>query len=148
MTVNFWLVFLHLLGASIWVGGHLILASRYVPEVLKTSNTELLKSFEQRYEKIGIPALLVQVATGVALAWLKGVPPWRWFHFHSGIEILVSYKLILLLATLALGLHARLVLIPSLNSKTLRALAWHVRLVTLLAVLLLMIGTWISSGGQ
>ena len=46
------LLIFHLLGAAIWVGGHLILAIGILPEVLKKKDPEILLNFEKKYEKI------------------------------------------------------------------------------------------------
>lgn len=42
------LLVIHLIGASIWVGGHLFLSLRILPEVLKKRNPEILLSFEKK----------------------------------------------------------------------------------------------------
>ena len=54
---------LHLLGATVWTGGHLILATVILPRALKHSDVEGIRNFENAYERIGIPALIVQIAT-------------------------------------------------------------------------------------
>jgi uncharacterized membrane protein len=62
-----YLVLFHLLGACVWVGGHLILSLSVLPKALKAKNTKVITEFENSFEKIGIPALLIQVLTGVFL---------------------------------------------------------------------------------
>ena len=54
-----WLLILHVLGASIWIGGHLILCLRYLPEALRKRNPEIIKAFEKKYEIVGLPSLLL-----------------------------------------------------------------------------------------
>ena len=49
--------------------------------------------------------------------------------------------------TVALAAHARLRLIPTLSSDTLPRLAWHIRLVTLVSVLFVVVGATIRYGG-
>ncbi|MBF3283866.1 copper transporter, partial [Pseudomonas aeruginosa] len=51
------LLFLHLLGAAIWVGGHLVLALGILPGALRRRDPQAIRAFEQVYERIGIPAL-------------------------------------------------------------------------------------------
>lgn len=72
------LLFLHLLGAAIWVGGHLVLALGILPGALRRRDPQAIRAFEQVYERIGIPALLLQVVSGLWLAslWL---PFDHWF---------------------------------------------------------------------
>ena len=58
------LLFLHLLGATVWVGGHLFIAIKLLPTALRTGDKTALLNFERNYESIGMPALIVQVITG------------------------------------------------------------------------------------
>jgi putative copper export protein len=141
------IVILHVLGASIWVGGHLVLALGVLPAALRTREPSRLLQFEASFERVGIPALLTQVATGVWLArrWAPDID--RWFAPVSPAEWLVLGKLILLAATVALAAHARLRLIPRLRPEALPWLAAHIVAVTVLGVLLLVFGAGIRTGG-
>ena len=71
------LLFLHLLGASVWVGGHLVLLFSVLPGALRRRDVQPVRAFEQLYERVGIPALLLQIATGI---WLAGqwLPHAQW----------------------------------------------------------------------
>ena len=53
----------------------------------------------------------------------------------------------LLAVTAALALHARFRVIPKLSDATLPALAWHIRIVTLAAVLFVLAGVSVRFGG-
>lgn len=66
--MTFWLLFLHIIGASIWVGGHLILSIRYLPNAVLKKEIGPLTQFEEKFEVVGIPALLIQVVTGIIMA--------------------------------------------------------------------------------
>lgn len=81
------LLVLHLIGATIWVGGHLILAMGILPEVLKKKDPQILLNFEKKYEKIGMPALLVMVITGIWMSVQFGIG------FSSGFTLLIPWKL-------------------------------------------------------
>jgi putative copper export protein len=136
----FLLVALHVLAATVWTGGHLVLALTVLPRALRASDPALLHQFESGYEKIGIPALLIQVITGFILA-LKAVPDTaRWFAFEDTAGMLVFCKLALLAATMGLAIHARTRVLPDLDASKLRALAWHIVPVTVMAVLLVLVG--------
>ena len=52
------LLIIHLLAATIWIGGHLILTTRYLPEAIKTKDLEKLKTFKDKFEPIGMPSLI------------------------------------------------------------------------------------------
>ncbi|MEX2380512.1 MAG: copper resistance protein CopD [Vicingaceae bacterium] len=139
-----WLITLHLMGASIWIGGHLVLTLRILPEVLKSRNFEPLLYFEKKYEKVGMPALLLQIVTGVILA-LKYSP--TLIAFETAQQTAISIKFFLLFATIALAISARLFIFPKLNDKNLNLLALHIVLVTLFSVGFLLCGVAVRFGG-
>ena len=58
---------LHVLGATIWTGGHLVLSTSVLPKALARRSPEVLQEFESGFERVGIPALIVQVLTGIWL---------------------------------------------------------------------------------
>jgi putative copper export protein len=137
---------LHILGAAVWAGGHLTLAVTILPNALRQQRAAPVSEFEQRFERIGLPALAVQIVTGLWLAERLLGSPGRWF--DSGpVARAVQVKLGLLALTLGLAIHARFRVIPRLSDETLPTLAWHIRLVTLAAVLLALIGASIRFAG-
>jgi putative copper export protein len=143
---HFFLV-LHLLAASIWIGGHLLLLIRYLPEALKNSSAEIITDFEKKFELIGIPALLIQIITGILMAYHYDVGVSKWFTFENQIEKVISLKLMLLFTTLILAIHARLFIIPKLNKNNLKQLGWHILLVNIIAIAMLILGSFIRFGG-
>ena len=141
------LVALHLLGAAVWVGGHLVLSLVVLPQALRARDASIVREFESGYERIGLPALLLQVITGMWLA-LHWVPDMRsWLTPASLHGWLVVVKLGLLAATLALAAHARFRLVPALDARGLSTLAYHIVGVTLLGVAMLITGVAIRTGG-
>ena len=62
------LLLLHILSATIWTGGHIVLSVVVLPTALKEKSPERLIDFESVYKTIGMPALIVQVVTGIMLA--------------------------------------------------------------------------------
>lgn len=137
---------LHVLGASVWTGGHLVLALTVLPRALRSRRVEVITEFEAGFERIGIPALVVQVATGLWLA-ARYVPPRAWFDLGSPLSRVVLAKLALLAATAALAAHARLRVLPGVTSERLGALAAHVVPVTVLSVLFVLVGLSLRVGG-
>ena len=139
------LLYFHLLGASVWIGGHLVLALGILPGALRRRDVQAIRNFEQVFEKIGLPALLLQVFTGLWLAslWL---PHALWLG-DSPQAALIQAKLGLLALTAALGVHARLVLIPRLSAESLPALGWHIALITLSALAFAWVGSGFRFGG-
>lgn len=141
------LISLHLLGAAIWTGGHMILALGILPGALRSRNVDAVRQFEEKYERIGIPALLVQALTGLRLAYLF-LPDWsQWLSFESRVSTHIALKLTLLGLTLILAMHARFRLIPQLGEHNLRFLASHIIAVTILAVLFVLVGVSMRIGG-
>ena len=140
------ILLLHVLGASVWAGGHLVLAVTVLPGVLRNKSPAELLRFESAYERIGMPALVIQVATGLWLAYRVVPDPGQWFAFSDPVARLVGTKLVLLAITIAFALDARLRIIPKLSESNLVALAWHIVPVTVISVLFVVIGVSFRTG--
>lgn len=141
------LLIFHLIGAAIWVGGHLVLTLGILPEVLRKKSPELLLNFERKYEKIGMPALVIMVITGVWMAYQFGQGISTWFHFSNPIETVISIKLLLLFSTVLFALSANLWVLPKLSAKTLPLMAFHIISVTIIGVCMLILGSFVRYGG-
>lgn len=141
------LLIIHLLSATIWVGGHLILCFRYLPLALKNKDPNVIREYEKQYEPIGIPALLLLVITGIIMAYDYNVTFSSWFTFSNNIEKVVSIKLILLFTTLVLALHARFFIIPKLEVSSLRLMSIHIIILSIVAVTMLVFGSLVRVGG-
>ena len=141
------LVIIHVLAATIWAGGHLILAIVFLPKALKTKDIETIRSFEEKYELIGIPALIIQIASGIWLSFIRIPNFFDWFDFSYFVPINISIKLALIIITLLLALDARLRIIPKLSKDNITQLAYHIIPVTIIAVLLVIIGVSFRFGG-
>jgi len=140
------IVFLHVLGASVWVGGHLVLAISVLPRALKARKPEILLGFERGFERVGMPALLLQVVTGSWLA-LTYVPRIAdWFNLSARVPAHILLKLALLVGTLLLAFSARFRVIPRVTPDTSKTLAWHIILVTVFAVLFVAVGVSLRTG--
>ena len=138
-----WLVIVHALAATVWTGGHLVLDLGVLPQALRQRRSQLIRSFEETFEPLGLTALAIQVLTGVWMAsiYLPGFS--GLFTPVNPIGMLVGTKLLLLLSTAALAVHARLRLIPNLNDDNLTGLAWHIRAITALAIAFVVVGALI-----
>ncbi|WKW46523.1 CopD family protein [Myroides sp. JBRI-B21084] len=143
------LLILHLIGATIWVGGHIVLLVNILPQVWKFKNTDILFNFEQKYEKLGMPALAVMVITGVRMAYLYNIKLANWFQFTSPIEKVISTKLCCLFVILILALSAQFFVLPKLktNIKYLPLMSFHMITVTLISITMLVLGSFIRYGG-
>ncbi|MCU0565014.1 MAG: CopD family protein [Oculatellaceae cyanobacterium Prado106] len=141
------LVILHTLGATVWVGGHLVLAATVLPQALKQRNPDRIHHFEEHFENFGLAALLLQVITGLWLTWIYFPGFQNFLAFDSFLSTYIAIKLGLLLGTIALALHARFFIIPNLTKETLNSLAYHIIGVTTLAVLFVILGSGIRLGG-
>ncbi|OKH20200.1 copper resistance protein CopD [Hydrococcus rivularis NIES-593] len=141
------LVILHTLGATIWTGGHLVLALTVLPQALKQRDPDRIHQFESHFEGLGLLALLLQVLTGLWLTWIYFPKLEHFWAFDSYLSTYIGIKLLLLLGTLALAIHARFFIIPNLSKDTLNRLAWHIGGVTILAIGFVIIGAGIRLGG-
>ncbi|MBB3107291.1 putative copper export protein [Psychrobacter luti] len=141
-----YLLILHLLGAAIWTGGHLILALVVLPKVLTSRNLDALLQFEGQFEKIGMPALAIQIITGLWMAHRILPNVGMWFAFDNDISVLIGMKLILLLLTAVVAMHARFWVIPRLSTNNLNGFAINIILVTLFSVAFVVVGTLFRTG--
>lgn len=131
---------LHLIFATIWVGGHLVLLIGFLPKAIKEKNPQAILNFGTTYEKIGIPSLLVQVITGI-LMFISKVESFSilfdWNSFYGRHFIL---KMSFFLCIIPLALHARLRIIPNLNKNNILMLGLHILAVNLASIALLLVG--------
>lgn len=140
------ILLLHILGATVWVGGHLVVALTVLPRALKQRDPKVLLDFESSFEKLGMSALALQVLTGLWLAYQLVPSIGVWFELGNPVAHLILCKLALLLGTVALAVNAQTRIIPTLTAETLPNMASRVRLVTVLAVLFVVVGASFRGG--
>lgn len=140
-------VLLHVLGATVWTGGHVVLALGILPRSLRERSVAPVQAYEAVFERIGIPALALQVATGLWLAWRMLPSPAQWIGFDGPLSRTITLKLLLLALTLVLALDARLRIIPRLTERELPSLAAHIVLVTLFSLGFVAVGVLHRFGG-
>lgn len=141
-----YILVIHLLAATVWTGGHLVLALAFLPRILRERSLEGLLAFESSYEKWGMSALIIQVLSGLWLAYLRLPDLSAWFAADSFVSRLIMLKLALLGLTLAVAMDARLRIIPTLSADTLQAMGLRVRLITLLGVAFVIVGATFRTG--
>lgn len=144
------LLVLHIIAATIWVGGHLVLAIGYLPKALKHKDFSYIGNFEKTYEPIGMPSLAVLVITGILMAYDYNAGFSSWFLFATPIERVVSLKLIFLLTTICFAISAQTRVLPRLRKGQLNKLpemAVHIICVTLIGVLMVILGSLVRIGG-
>lgn len=141
------ILIIHLLAASIWVGGHLFLILRILPSTLQQKDISILSDFRLKFGKIGMPSLLILVVTGILLAYDYNVPISDWFSFSNPIEKIISIKLLLLFTSLSLAVHAQKVVFPKLTSNRMLPAIVEIIIVTLIAVSMLILGSLVRVGG-
>ncbi len=138
---------LHILAATIWAGGHLVLTLTILPKALRRNAPELVFEFDSGFERIAIPALLLLVVTGLWLAYRMIPDVSAWFSFENYVSMLIVAKLTLLILTVALAVDARIRIIPNIAPDNLKTLAFHIIPVTIISVLLVIIGVGFRNGG-
>lgn len=137
---------LHILAATIWTGGHIVLSVVVLPRVLKERSPARLLEFESVYEKIGMPALIIQVITGFYLAYRMLPDVSQWLDFSNPVAHPILLKLSLLALTLGFAMSARFRVIPHLSEKNLVTMAWHIIPVTIISILFVITGVSFRTG--
>lgn len=149
--MNFWLLFWHILGACIWVGGHLYLCLCILPKAVRHQDSQPILNFENSFEKLGMTALVVQVLTGFYMAH-KYLPSFSMLtDYHNQISVLISMKITWLIFTILTALSAQLIVIPKLkkdlgNAKLRHIFAGHIILVTVLGLAFMTTGVLFRTG--
>ena len=144
------LLVLHLIAATIWVGGHLVLAIGYLPKALKHKDFSYIGNFEKTYEPIGMPSLAVLIITGILMAYDYNAGFSSWFSFATPIERVVSLKLTFLLTTVCFAISAQTRVLPKMRKGQLNKLpemAVHIICVTLIGGLMVILGSLVRIGG-
>ncbi|MGY3856059.1 CopD family protein [Aeromonas intestinalis] len=137
---------LHILAATVWTGGHIVLSVVVLPRVLRERSPARLLEFESVYEKIGMPALIIQVITGLFLAHRMLPDVSQWLDFSNPVAHPILLKLSLLALTLCFALSARFRVIPNLSEKNLTTMAWHIIPVTIISILFVITGVSFRTG--
>ena len=141
-----YLILAHILGATVWTGGHIVLSLAVLPRVLKENSPERLLEFESAFERIGKPAMLVQIITGLLLAHRLLPDVYLWLDWSNPVSRVVGMKLMLLASTILLAADAKLRVLPKLSNKNLWDMAAHIIAVTLLSVLFVIVGVSFKTG--
>ena len=118
-----------------------------LPRALRERSPQRLLDFEQGYERIGMPALVLQIVTGLWMAYQMVPSVAQWLSPDTPVTRAIALKLVLLLCTALIAAHARLRVIPRLSADTLPLMAWHVGAVTLLSVGFVAVGVSLRFGG-
>ena len=150
MYTHHLILILHLIAATIWVGGHLVLAIGYLPKALKRKDFSYIGNFEKTYEPIGMPSLVVLVITGILMAYDYNAGLSSWFSFATPIERVVSLKLTCLLTSICFAISAQTRVLPKLRKGQLNKLpemAVHIICVTLIGVVMVVLGSLVKIGG-
>ena len=140
------LLLLHILGATIWTGGHIVLSVVVLPRVLRERSPAQLLAFEAVYEKIGMPALIIQVVTGLLLSYRMLPDVSQWFNLSNPAAQVLMSKFILLALTIGFAIDARFRVIPVLSEKNLNSMAWHIVPVTIFSILFVVAGVSFRTG--
>jgi putative copper export protein len=141
-----YILLLHILAATVWTGGHLVLAGTVLPRALAQREPGILLDFESAYERVGMPALLIQVLTGFWMAYTMLPDVQSWFSLATPTARLIIFKLTLLAITLLAAVDTRLRIIPHLSPATLPAMARRIILVTTTSVLFVLVGVSFRGG--
>ena len=138
MSTLFWtlLIFVHVLAATFWVGGQLMLVVVVLPLLRRGAPPqqvrELATATGRRFAAITNWGLLpILVVTGLTLAWWNGVRPDNLTSTHFGRVLLVKAALVVVVFSLA-GLHG--VAARRLQRRGVRALAVATLLISIAIV--------------
>lgn len=143
-------LFVHILAACVIFGGHMVMSFIILPKAKRAKDPRALFAFEQSFERLAVPSLAIQAATGPVLA-TRFYPPGEWFLWENVVQDHIASKLILLVVIIALAVSMKLRVHPRLKAGedgSLKSAAKHIHTVTFLSFLMIMLGTSLNSGGN
>jgi len=147
MTLHHILLIIHLIAATIWIGGHLTLSIVFLPVALRKKEPLIILNFEKKFEPLGISSLIALIITGIWMAYDFGITYQSWFYFSGSLEKVVSIKLVLLMLTFVLALYTQIYVIPNLTKYNLNKIAFSIISVTVIGLSMLILGSTIRYGG-
>ncbi len=141
-----YIVLIHVLAATVWTGGLLILSLTVLPKALKNKSLDTIKRFEESYDKAGITALILQLFTGIYLGFHYMPDFSEWFAFKAPISHMVVTKITLLLITAVLVIRAKVFGFKNLSDENMKPLAIHIIILSVIAVIFVFLGVWYKTG--
>lgn len=135
------LLILHGIAAAVWLGGLAVLVLGYLPEAWRTRDPRLLVDAISRFDRLGLPALIVAIITGCILAyhWLPETALWFNRELPHGAAILTKFSLLIL--ALLIYAYQRARVLPTLGPERIPRLGLCLTLQLILAALLLVAGS-------
>ncbi len=119
----------------------------YFPEMVFTDSGITVQLHRNtQYERIGMPALIMQIITGFYLALNIESNVLNWFDFDNKVTNVILIKLTLLTMTACLAINARFRVIPNLSKSNLALMGWHIRAVTIISILFVFVGVSFRTG--
>lgn len=141
------MVMLHVFGACVWIGGHIVLIAMVLPKAMREADPKPVLDFERGYGRLGLAALIVQLLTGLWLA-NRWIGDWSTvFSEPTPQGHLILSKLTVLIITVGLAGFTYHSVLPRVEERGLRAFALLSGAATMLAVVMLILGVGIRTGG-
>lgn len=140
------LIVLHILGASIWIGGMLIMALGVLPKSKKAGDASILKNYEGSFHILGMIALTLQFLTGFRLAMIYAGGMKGLFDFSNHTAVLFIWKLVLILLTMGLFVVFKKKTLSALTDSNISSASALVWVLTLISVGLMILGLGFSRG--
>lgn len=141
------IVITHLIGSALWIGGHMVLLFVIIPHALRTRSTDPIVRFEHQFGPIGLVALGVQVVSGLWLAHHWVGPFSKIFTEPTLHTRMIAAKIVVLILTVGVAAFTQYRVVSRLSEKNLRLFLLLTSCLTGLAVLMLILGVGIRTGG-
>lgn len=140
------LIILHILGASIWIGGMLIMALGALPKAKKANDASLLKNYEGSFHILGMIAITIQFLTGFRLAMIYAGGMKGLFDFSNHAAVLFMWKLVIVLLSAGLFVVFKKKTLSNLDNNNISSASAIVWLIALLAIAQMVLGLGFSRG--
>jgi len=139
---------IHVIGATIWVGGHLLLLGGYLRRALREGSASPIIEFERMFARIGLPSFALTMVSG-ALMGLIRYPPSLWLDL-DGPTGRLGLKVLTVTALLPIMVYAEKRVLPALksggNPKMLARFSVLATVATILSLILVVLGWAVRFG--
>ncbi len=140
------LIILHILGASIWIGGMLIMALGALPKAKKANDASLLKNYEGSFHILGMIAITIQFLTGFRLAMIYAGGMKGLFDFSNHAAVLFMWKLVIVLLSAGLFVVFKKKTLSNLDNNNISSASAIVWIIAVLAIAQMVLGLGFSRG--
>lgn len=150
MRVFSLLLLAHVLGASVWFGGLMVLSFSVLPKAKRAQDPAGIATFMRHFLRLGYPALVLQILTGPMMATRLVKDMGLWFAWENGTQDHIGSKLIMFPIIAIIAIQMQRKVLPRLEAgegAAIKSAAKYGHTLTFLSFLMLLMGISLHTYG-